>query len=300
MEKQERILRIDLHLHPGWTDFAKADQEKRTKEEREDRIRLFLCRYREQGIVLARDAGGFAGIAEAAGTNAPAGIFSESALTRVLPNGGMLSGSDTDGKAAEAAVKTPYSWIKIFATGGIGADADHATDPSVSREYFFRTVRKIHEAGKKVMVHTWGGETLDWCIEAGADSVEHGIYMTPEQAGRMAEKGIPLIPTCGVYRLLAEKPKIFGIGALLQERAKRAADAQLRSVPAAIRAGILIGYGTDFYADPALASYSDQELITLEDLGLTHEEAVRTGTVNAAKILGMRWEDIMDDGGRKQ
>ncbi|WP_194609143.1 amidohydrolase family protein [Clostridium vitabionis] len=278
---------IDLHLHPGWTDFLPEDQARRTAEEQKTRIREFLRRYRKHGFVLARDAGGFADFSE----DARKEISGHPDCTAILPNGGMLGNADPDGRLAAAAAAGPFSWVKIFATGGVGAEPEHAVDPSVTREYFFRSVQKLHAAGKKVMVHTWGGVTLDWCIEAGVDSVEHGVYMTHDQAQKLAERQIPLIPTCGIYRLLAERPELFALGAAFREHAKRAAEAQRFSVPEAIRAGVLLGFGTDFYADPALADEANAELATLVDLGLSREAAMQTAVENARKILGLSSEE---------
>jgi len=39
------------------------------------------------------------------------------------------------------------------------------------------------------------GETIDGAIEAGVDSVEHGLMVRPEQAAAMADRGITLVPT---------------------------------------------------------------------------------------------------------
>jgi imidazolonepropionase-like amidohydrolase len=283
-EKSDKQELIDLHLHPGWTDFAPEDQKGRPAEEQAERIREFLRRYREQGFALVRDAGGFADLSEEIREK----VLSDPRCARILPNGGMLGSADRDGRLADTAACGPFSWVKIFATGGVGAEPEKVRDPLVTRKYFFQAVRQLHAAGKRVMVHTWGGVTLDWCIETGVDSVEHGIYMTHDQAERLAERQIPLIPTCGIYRLLAEKPELFSIGPDFREHAKRAAEAQRFSVPAAIHAGVLLGFGTDFYADPALAGEVSAEWNTLMDLGLTREEILRTATENARKILGMK------------
>src|ERR1700683_3467678 len=54
--------------------------------------------------------------------------------------------------------------------------------------------------GARVMVHTWGGDSADWAVEAGAASLEHGIYLTQEQVSRAADAGVTLVPTLTIYR----------------------------------------------------------------------------------------------------
>lgn len=183
--------------------------------------------------------------------------------------------------------KSGYEWVKIFITGGVGTDKDKATEPLSSRDRFFEAVKRLHQNGKKIMVHCWGGASLDWCIEAGVETVEHAVYMTKEQAAGLAEKDIALIPTTAIYRLLAEKPELFGIPETLRENAAYACDAHAKAVGYALREGVTIGYGTDFYADPRLAEYALYEFEVLREYGLSYDEAVAAGTVSARKILGI-------------
>ncbi len=264
---------IDLHLHPGWTDFDPAARRRRSPEEARERIRTFLQKYAAAGIAAARDAGG---------CPEPCGRTG----TRIVPCAGMLSGDDGEAEE-EKTLSSAAVWVKIFATGGVGAAPEAATEPTMDRARFFSLVRRLHGRGKKVMVHTWGGDSLDWCVEAGVESVEHGVYLTAGQAYGLAQRRIPLIPTTSVYRLLAEKPELFGIPETLRERAKRACAAQPQAISRALTEGVIIGYGTDFYADPALADYARYELTTLRDCGLSERQALDAGTVTARGLLGL-------------
>lgn len=271
---------IDLHLHAGWTDFDPADQRKRSREDTDARIRDFLRQYRAAGIVMARDAGGYDRPPDASNYSC-----------EVLPNCGMLTGdaaaNDEHAAQLEAAVKSPYQWTKIFITGGVGAGSKDVIIPNAGEAQFKTLVKRLHEHGKKVMVHCYGGASLDWCIDSAVETVEHAVYMTREQAGRMAESGTAIVPTTAIYRLLAEKPELFGIPSSIRDNAKRACDAHLRSVKYALDEGVLIGYGTDFYADNAFIDYACYELDTLRDCGLSSLQAEETATVNARRILGL-------------
>ena len=72
---------------------------------------------------------------------------------------------------------------------------------------------------------TLGGDSLDWCIEAGVDSVEHGIYMNQRQAYELAKRQILYVPTVAVYKLLAEKENPMQVANLFAEHARVAVPA---------------------------------------------------------------------------
>lgn len=307
MNTDKKMELIDLHLHAGWTDFDHADQEKRSKDEISALINGFLIRYKAEGIITARDAGGFDGSDSALNMTIPGVTASD--YTNVIPSCEMLDGDILENaydhnyviNHNSAGKKQPHSleaqsilnkirhstnkWTKIFITGGVGVSPQDVVIPKANEKQFKAMVKWLHDCGKKVMVHCYGGDSLDWCIESEVDTVEHAVYMTKEQAGLMAEKGIAVVPTTSIYRLLSEKPELFGIPQFIQENAKYACEAQLKSVKYALDAGVLIGYGTDLYADMKLAEYARYELVTLRDCGLNTKEALATGTANAKRIL---------------
>lgn len=175
-------------------------------------------------------------------------------------------------------------------TGGVGTPKEKSLLPTMPRIFFIELVKKAHTAGKRVMVHCYGGMSLDWCIEAGVQTIEHGIYMTREQAAGMAEKHIALVPTIAIYRLLANEPDVPGVPTsirdMISENAKAAADSHIKVLGYALEEGVLIGYGTDFFSRIEFADHAHDELLALMDCGLSFEQAIACGTVNALKILG--------------
>ncbi|MBB6695274.1 amidohydrolase family protein [Cohnella xylanilytica] len=276
---------IDLHTHLAWTDFHHADQAKRSPGEIEAlQVQAFEATLRA-GVTTARDAGGLSAstarrIREAYGQP-----------LKVAASGESLGGADAGQGTGhlERRVKEiadgGASWIKIFATGGLGSPPDKVLEPLFSREELFSIVRAAHANHRRVLVHAWGGAALDWAIEAGADSVEHGIYMTGDQAGRLAQAGISFVPTAAIYRIAAEPDGALALDGPFRERAARAADAHPAAIRHARREGVRIGFGTDF-ATPALHGRNLEELDVLIDCGLTREEAWRSATEHGADILG--------------
>jgi imidazolonepropionase-like amidohydrolase len=179
---------------------------------------------------------------------------------------------------------TGAGWIKLFATGGIGTPSDKVLNPLFSREEFFTIIRSAHRAKVQVMVHAWGGSTIDWAIEAGADSVEHGVYLSREQALGLADAKIPLVPTAAIYRIAADPKGAFVLNEAFRARAAKAAQAHPQAIRRAKEAGVVIGFGTDFSA--SLHGHNLEEIDALIDCGLTVKEAWIAATETAATILG--------------
>ena len=143
----------------------------------------------------------------------------------------------------------------------------------MKKDVFLKLVREYHAAGKLVMVHTWGGDSLDWCIEAGVDSVEHGIYMNQRQAHELAKRQILYVPTAAVYKLLAEKENPMQVANLFAEHARVAVTAHQKAVEYCAKEGVRITCGTDFYSDPRLLCHEYEELFTLQEYGVSTKTA---------------------------
>lgn len=275
---------IDLHSHLGWTDFHQADQLKRDAGEIEVlQAQAFEATLRA-GVTTVRDAGGLL-------PRTVEHIRQQYGQPlRVFACGDMLGGNDSKGtgyleQRVKELIRSGSSWIKIFATGGLGATSENVLEPIFSRDELFSIVRTAHEHKIKVMVHAWGGPALDWSIDAGVDSVEHGIFLTQDQAHRLAQLGIPLVPTAAIYRIAADASGALALDKEFRERAARAAEAHPKAIKIAQREGVKMALGTDF-ATPALHGRNLEEIDTLIDCGLTRKEAWRAATEVGAEILG--------------
>jgi imidazolonepropionase-like amidohydrolase len=274
---------IDLHVHLGWTDFFPADQEKRREAEIETlRLRALDATLRG-GITTVRDAGGLP-------PDAVRHLLKRYGHPlRIYPCGAVFGAEDAQGcsyleRQVQKSIDTGAGWIKLFATGGIGTPPEKVLDPLFSREEFFTIVRSARRGKVQVMVHTWGGPAMDWAIEAGVDSVEHGIYLNREQARGLAAAKIPLVPTAAIYRIAADPKGAFVLDGTWGARAAQAAGAHPQAVCRAKEAGVSIGFGTDFAA--SLHGHNLEEIGALIDCGLTVKEAWSAATETAAAILG--------------
>lgn len=100
-------------------------------------------------------------------------------------------------RAVRKVVRDGGSVVKIYASGAFSRGA------KVRQNFTLDEVRAIvdesHRAGLKVAAHAYGEDALLTVIEAGVDSIEHGLGLTPRTAKAIAEKDIYYVPTLTVY-----------------------------------------------------------------------------------------------------
>ncbi len=92
---------------------------------------------------------------------------------------GDINGSSV---ALRIAVRPRYkegaNCIKITATGGVLSLAVNGQNPRFTSEELRAVIETAHEYGLKVAAHAHGTEGMKRAVETGADSIEHGTYIT--------------------------------------------------------------------------------------------------------------------------
>ncbi|MFT4044048.1 MAG: amidohydrolase family protein [Gordonia sp. (in: high G+C Gram-positive bacteria)] len=274
----------DCHTHLTWSDFHSHDRERHSAAEAAAHTAAALTATLRAGVTSARDAGGAtAELAGAIAANTLAGPRLQVSVNMIGPEvAGSVSGVSD---AVRAALDSGAQWIKLLATGGVATAGD-----AVLASYF--TTREIEAAigvaaarGVRVMVHSWGGDSLDAAIGAGAASIEHGIHLTPDQARRAAAAGTTFVPTLTVYRQVQQMVHAGELPGVAPERIDAAVAVHQRAVLHARDAGLAIALGSDF----GTARQHGTNLIEIASLiraGLTGPEALIAATRSGALLLG--------------
>jgi len=200
-------------------------------------------------------------------------------------------------EAARASVreyaKRGVDWIKLHTDAGacngprvtLKADGTMATtrNPDYTLDIVKAVVDEAHKHGIKVADHVYGGEALDWDIEAGVDAPQHVVFATDGQLKRMKEKGIPAGMT------------FFDMSKDDSEDMKKFGNSCWRMVQKGFRnnhaAGVKIGLSSGNQADSTGFPHGIQAgmLEYYVKLGATPAEALRIATLNTAEIIG--WGD---------
>jgi imidazolonepropionase-like amidohydrolase len=177
--------------------------------------------------------------------------------------------------------------IKVCATGGVLSKGDDPQASQYSLEELKAIVADAHRLGRRVAAHAHGAQGIRFSVEAGVDSIEHGTYMDDATVAAMKAKGTYLVPTLTTFDWVATHNKDLPPWA--QAKAIQVHDTALKNVERAIKSGVKVALGTDAGAYPH--GMNGRELGFEVKLGMTPLQAIQSGTLNSAALLG--WSNLV-------
>lgn len=181
--------------------------------------------------------------------------------------------ADVPAVAAEQAART--GWAKIVVDWSVD---DEVMPVDVLRE----AVTRVHAAGGRIAVHSQHGAGGEIAVEAGVDSVEHGMGLDPNLLPRMAEHGIALTPTLSVIT-----SSLVTAATRPDSPRKRwyiaGASVHGRLAAAAVEAGVTVLAGTDTRPHGGIAA----EIRALVAAGVSPHEAIAAASWKARAYLGL-------------
>ena len=173
-------------------------------------------------------------------------------------------------------------WIKLYAAYEFSftPDGKMVIPPTFTAEEVNAIVDEAHKKGRRVSCHAFGGEGLRNCINAGVESIEHGVDLDDSEIKLMIQKGIYLVPTLYHYQMDREHDmKKYG--------GHSVADVSERSFPKAVAAGVKIAFGSG--AGPFPHGSQMKEFEYMVKFGMTPVQAIHAATMDAAQLMG--WQD---------
>ena len=173
-------------------------------------------------------------------------------------------------------------WIKLYAAYEFSftPDGKMVIPPTFTAEEVNAIVDEAHKKGHRVSCHAFGGEGLRNCINAGVESIEHGVDLDDSEIKLMIQKGIYLVPTLYHYQMDREHDmKKYG--------GHSVADVSERSFPKAVAAGVKIAFGSG--AGPFPHGSQMKEFEYMVKFGMTPVQAIHAATMDAAQLMG--WQD---------
>lgn len=201
-------------------------------------------------------------------------------------------GVDEIRKTIRRQLKNGADWIKILTSG-------RAEICEYSQEELNAVVDECRRLKVKTVAHAGIQPSIQMCIDAGFDTIEHGTFLTVDQARQMAEKGIVWTPTITAYTVLYE---------FCKEQMQSAADPSDRIAAKAIRdiaffepayhaykdhfkalydTGVTVCTGSDMVLFGAEPFPIKREMELMVEYGITPLQAIQTSTANPARVLGL-------------
>ncbi len=187
-----------------------------------------------------------------------------------------VDGVEDARKAVREQLSHGTDWVKVY--------ADHGNTPTFTLDEMRAIADETHREHHRLAVHATSQIGIHIAVEAGADTIEHGNNIAPEDMKTMVERGIWYVPTPLVGQYDAEL------------RAQREGG-QVRETPGmkteadtfhrALQSGVKIAFGTDagaFEWDMTPA----RQLEIMTRWGMTPLQAMRSITTSAAELMGMQ------------
>ena len=196
----------------------------------------------------------------------------------------IINGPDEAWAAVREHFKQGVNAIKIMSTGGVLDLGDNADHVEMTEEEIRAVVTAAKDYGFVVGVHAHSAEGIRRAIVGGVDSIEHGTYMDDSDLKLMKEHGTWYVPTVYTGQYVAEIAKTPGkLPPQVAAKALEVGPHIFQTLGNAIKAGVKIAYGTDAGVYPHGDNWKDFPLLV--KAGMAPIDAIRTATVNAAKLL---------------
>ena len=185
-------------------------------------------------------------------------------------------------KAVREQIMYGADWIKYYSDRKYHFEADGVLHSMVNftDEEAKAIVDETHRLGKKVAAHCIGSDGIAAALRAGVDTVEHGDGLTDDEIDEIANRGIYWVPTITVGAYVAP-----GRGG----NWTRMVDLEKTAFQKALKKHVKIALGTDAGGFDWKEVNQAKEFEYYVDYGMTPMQALRTGTVAAADLLG--WSD---------
>jgi imidazolonepropionase-like amidohydrolase len=182
-------------------------------------------------------------------------------------------------------------YVKIYTTQDFAGtmhmwrpDGTLVNSPSLTFEEVDAIVDEAHRLGIKVACHTYGGEGMRSCINAGVDAPNHLLELDDEGVRTLLAKNLPFVPT--VDDLVAlEKGDLAATGGrnsrlkLLEQAVRRAA-----------AAGVPIVFGSGATSEHIPHGAQADQFKYYDKWGLGPVKALQTAFLPAARLLNYDME----------
>ncbi|MDC0914155.1 amidohydrolase family protein [Gammaproteobacteria bacterium] len=200
------------------------------------------------------------------------------------PEEGVVDSPEDAKKAVRQRYKDGADGIKITATGGVLSVAKSGENPQFTDDELNSIVATANDYGLWTAAHAHGKEGMKRAVIAGINSIEHGTYMDQEVMDLMKSKGTYYVPTIMAGDWVAEKAKIPNFfPALVKPKAEKIGPQIQSTFAKAYKAGVKIAFGTD----SGVSAHGDnwQEFILMTNAGMTNQDALKSATIETAKLL---------------
>jgi len=205
------------------------------------------------------------------------------------PKEGVINSREDARKAVRQRYKNGAHVIKITATGGVLSLAKSGMAPQFTMDELEGIIETANDLGMVTAAHAHGAEGMKRAVLAGINSIEHGSIMSEEVMDLMVERGTYYVPTLAAGIFTTEKAEIKGYyPEIIIPKAKYVGTQMLGTFKKAYAKGVKIAFGTDSGVSPH--GENAKEFQYMVEAGMNAEDAIKSATIEAAKLLRVEEE----------
>jgi|CXWL01.1.fsa_nt_gi imidazolonepropionase-like amidohydrolase len=200
----------------------------------------------------------------------------------------VVDGTEEVRLAVRKLLRAGADFIKLCSTGGVLSPADEPGHTQFTPEEIAVMVYEAKTHGKTCMAHAQGTQGILNAVQAGVESIEHGIYVDDQCMDEMKKRGTFLVPTLvapvWVLRHAERMP-----GSILPQsvrKTKEVMEDHKRNIGEAIRAGVKVAMGTD--SGVGHHGSNAEELQLMCEAGMTPMQAIVATTKTASECIHMQ------------
>ena len=177
--------------------------------------------------------------------------------------------------------------IKLIASGIVDFASGQVTQqPQMTGAEVAALVAAAADFGRQTFAHASGEKGIGNVIEGGVGSVEHGLFITPDQLARMRERRIAWTPTFAPVRAQLDNAERLGLDAHTVSGLRRILDDHARQLVRAHEIGVPLLAGSDAGSQGVphgLGLLAELEL--MEEAGLPPAAVLTAATGGASAYL---------------
>lgn len=296
---------VHLFLHPGMDENLQTVEE--SAPERTIRATLNARADLMAGFTAERDMGTEgAGPADTAVRNAINNGWIPGPRMRITGNAISITGGHEDALGYNPALHIPGNatyadstdqlihvirqqlkdgadMVKIYQTGH-----DRMVNGMLVAPYQFTeaqlaaAVEEAHRIGAKVGVHCTTEPGALYAAEAGVNTIDHALYLSPETEALMKQKHIYAVPTLTIFEYFADHAPNPAAAAREREMFEFHAAQFTRQV----QAGVPMLVGSD--VGPFPHGTQAREFVLMHKYGMPAADVLRADLINGADLLGWK------------
>lgn len=260
-----------------------------------DRMRKLLS----AGVVACRDLGSNAGLClgiarlqkEGGLHDTPYLVCAGQALCATGGHGYRISlecdGPDAFSQGCREVIKQGADVVKVMASGGVNSPGQEPGPPEVTLEEMQAAVQAAHARGRKVAIHAHGNTAIRIGVQAGVDSVEHGVFNSEDILEQMRDQGTFLVPTLSAPYYAATQGVKLDPSNPDHKRSMAVINQHNKITLRAQDMGVKLAMGTDAGCPFNPHDHAYYELVLLSNIGIDNETVLRIATSQGAELLGL-------------